>query len=37
VILPPQKNYIPQFLKQRDINSYFLCGFTVPTSGMSWS
>jgi hypothetical protein len=24
VILPPQKNYIPQFLKQRDINSYFL-------------
>jgi hypothetical protein len=22
VILPPQKNYIPQFLKQRDINSY---------------
>ncbi len=28
VILPPQKNYIPQFLKQRDINSYntTLCG-----------
>jgi hypothetical protein len=25
VILPPKKNYIPQFLKQRDINSYFLC------------
>ncbi len=24
VILPPQKNYIPQFLKQRDINSYYL-------------
>jgi hypothetical protein len=24
VILPPQKNYIPQFLKQRDINSYSL-------------
>jgi hypothetical protein len=22
VIFPPQKNYIPQFLKQRDINSY---------------
>jgi hypothetical protein len=21
VILPPKKNYIPQFLKQRDINS----------------
>jgi hypothetical protein len=25
VILPPQKNYIPQFLKQRDINSYYIC------------
>jgi hypothetical protein len=25
VILPPKKNYIPQFLKQRDINSYFSC------------
>jgi hypothetical protein len=24
VILPPKKNYIPQFLKQWDINSYFL-------------
>jgi hypothetical protein len=24
VILPPKKNYIPQFLKQRDINSYSL-------------
>jgi hypothetical protein len=23
VIVPPKKNYIPQFLKQRDINSYF--------------
>ncbi len=22
VILPPKKNYIPQFLKQLDINSY---------------
>ncbi len=22
VVLPPKKNYIPQFLKQRDINSY---------------
>jgi hypothetical protein len=21
VIVPPKKNYIPQFLKQRDINS----------------
>jgi hypothetical protein len=24
VIVPPKKNYIPQFLKQRDINSYCL-------------
>ena len=24
VILPPKKNYIPQFLKQRDINSYLM-------------
>jgi hypothetical protein len=24
VIVPPKKNYIPQFLKQRDINSYFV-------------
>jgi hypothetical protein len=24
VILPPKKNYIPQFLKQRDINSYYV-------------
>jgi hypothetical protein len=23
VIVPPKKNYIPQFLKQRDINSYY--------------
>ena len=23
VILPPQKNYIKKFLKQRDINSYY--------------
>jgi hypothetical protein len=27
VILPPKKNYIPQFLKQRDINSYFTGGW----------
>jgi hypothetical protein len=26
VILPPKKNYIPQFLKQRDINSYNFLG-----------
>jgi hypothetical protein len=24
VIVPPKKNYIPQFLKQRDFNSYFI-------------
>jgi hypothetical protein len=31
VILPPKKNYIPQFLKQRDINSYnfFLLRFAI--------
>jgi hypothetical protein len=23
MIVPPKKNYVPQFLKQRDINSYF--------------
>jgi hypothetical protein len=23
VIVPPKTNYIPQFLKQRDINSYY--------------
>jgi hypothetical protein len=23
VIVPPKKNYVPQFLKQRDINSYY--------------
>jgi hypothetical protein len=26
VIVPQKKNYVPQFLKQRDINSYF---FTI--------
>jgi hypothetical protein len=27
VIVPQKKNYVPQFLKQRDINSYFCkCG-----------
>jgi hypothetical protein len=30
VILPPKKNYIPQFLKQRDINSYRT--YRAPTS-----
>jgi hypothetical protein len=24
VIVPQKKNYVPQFLKQRDINSYYL-------------
>jgi hypothetical protein len=36
VILPPQKNYIPQFLKQRDINSYYSiegCKISVWTGG----
>jgi hypothetical protein len=28
VILPPKKNYIPQFLKQRDINSYYSLSLT---------
>ncbi len=28
VILPPKKNYIPQFLKQRDIKSYCHCVVT---------
>jgi hypothetical protein len=37
VILPPKKNYIPQFLKQRDINSYFLLG-PIPAKGeKAWS
>jgi hypothetical protein len=30
VILPPKKNYIPQFLKQRDINSYY-CSSLQPS------
>jgi hypothetical protein len=32
VIVPPKKNYIPQFLKQRDINSYFPPSKNVITS-----
>ena len=24
VIVPQKKNYVPQFLKQRDINSYYI-------------
>jgi hypothetical protein len=34
VILPPKKNYIPQFLKQRDINSYYSIG-TCTVEGQS--
>jgi hypothetical protein len=29
VILPPKKNYIPQFLKQRDINSYSISDWLI--------
>jgi hypothetical protein len=34
VILPPKKNYIPQFLKQQDINSYYqtLCRSSINES-----
>ncbi len=34
VILPPKKNYIPQFLKQRDINSYCLSACNVLLMGL---
>jgi hypothetical protein len=36
VILPPKKNYIPQFLKQRDINSYYaaLAALVSPVQNM---
>jgi hypothetical protein len=34
VIVPQKKNYVPHFLKQRDINSYysplFVFGSTLP-------
>jgi hypothetical protein len=45
VILPPKKNYIPQFLKQRDINSYKIApqknrniksSFVISGSGRPW-
>jgi hypothetical protein len=29
VIVPPKKNYIPQFLKQRDINSYYILNYEL--------
>ncbi len=31
VIVPPKKNYIPQFLKQRDINSYYTAAYVFLT------
>jgi hypothetical protein len=38
VILPPKKNYIPQFLKQRDINSYYACfSFTLAFLSVKYS
>jgi hypothetical protein len=36
VILPPKKNYIPQFLKQRDINSYPLITATAFSKMGGW-
>jgi hypothetical protein len=33
VIVPPKKNYIPQFLKQRDINSYYTQWITIAKQG----
>jgi hypothetical protein len=35
VIVPQKKNYVPQFLKQRDINSYFLLCLAL-TFSRSW-
>ncbi len=32
VIVPQKKNYVPQFLKQRDINSYFLLSGKVSSA-----
>jgi hypothetical protein len=31
VIVPQKKNYVPQFLKQRDINSYYKNDFPAMT------
>jgi hypothetical protein len=36
VILPPKKNYIPQFLKQRDINSYSVLFLKVQAACLLW-
>jgi hypothetical protein len=36
VILPPKKNYIPQFLKQRDINSYYRKQRHIHFDGGTW-
>jgi hypothetical protein len=30
VIVPQKKNYVPHFLKQRDINSYFIICTKAP-------
>jgi hypothetical protein len=35
VILPPKKNYIPQFLKQRDINSYYFRVHSIYAQSLS--
>ncbi len=37
VILPPKKNYIPQFLKQRDINSYIVPAVQATQAGLNGS
>jgi hypothetical protein len=29
VIVPQKKNYVPQFLKQRDINSYIIVIYSI--------
>jgi hypothetical protein len=29
VIVPQKKNYVPHFLKQRDINSYYLVQLSI--------
>jgi hypothetical protein len=37
VIVPPKKNYIPQFLKQWDINSYYLLPGSPYSSLTFWN
>jgi hypothetical protein len=41
VIVPPKKNYIPQFLKQQDINSYYTLLYSTllhmrPSDSIVW-